>query len=62
VDIVFLQKRDWEYQGSKAGPGGGGRTHTFGLKIPAKKLSEKAVYRRSDIRLSGGKPTPANGS
>lgn len=62
VDVIFLQKSDWEYQGSKAGPGGGGRTHTFGLKFPAKKLNKKAVYCRSDIRLSGGKPTPKNGS
>jgi hypothetical protein len=62
VDVVFLQKSDWEYQASKAGPGGGGRTHTFGLKFPAKKLKDKAVYRRGDIILSGGKPTPQNGS
>ena len=62
VDVVFLTKRDWEYQASKAGPGGGGRTHTFGLKFPAKKLAGKAAYCRADIRLSGSKPTPANGS
>ena len=62
VDVVFLQKTDWEYQGSKAGPTGGGRTHTFGLKNPAKKLQGKSVYRRRDIRLASGKPTPSNGS
>lgn len=62
VDIVFLKKQDWEYQGSQAGPAGGGRTHTFGLKYPAKKLKDKAVYMRSDIKLSGGKPTPVNGN
>lgn len=61
VDVVFVAKDDWEYQTSKAGPSGGGRTHTFGLKYPAQKLKDKAVYHRSDIRLSGGKPTPANG-
>lgn len=61
VDIVYLTRQDWEYQGSKAGPGGGGRTHTFGLKYPAQKLRNKAVYLRSDIRLQGGKPTPVNG-
>lgn len=61
IDIVFLTKSDWEYQASKAGPGGGGRTHTFGLKFPAKKLKDKAVYLRSDLRLAGGKPTPING-
>lgn len=62
VDVIFLAKRDWEYQGSKAGPSGGGRTHTFGLKFPAQKLKDKAVYQRSDIKLAGGKPTPTNGS
>lgn len=61
VDIVFLEKQNWEYQGSKAGPAGGGRTHTFGLKNPGQKLRGKAVYQRGDIRLSGGKPTPING-
>jgi hypothetical protein len=61
IDITCLAKSDWEYQGSKAGPSGGGRTHTFGLKYPAQKLRDKAVYMRSDIRLAGGKPTPVNG-
>ncbi len=61
VDVVFLEKRDWEHQGSTAGARGGGRTHTFGLRHPAQKLRGKAVYLRSDIRLSGGKPTPVNG-
>ena len=60
IDIVYLTKRDWEYQRSTAGPSGGGRTHTFGLKFPAKKLKDKAVYLRSDLRLAGGKPTPIN--
>jgi hypothetical protein len=62
VDVVFLEKGDWEYQGSKASPAGGGRTHTFGLKNPARKLEAKAVYQRRDIRLSAGKPTPINSS
>ena len=61
VDIAFFKKADWEYQKSGAGPGGGGRTHTFGIKNPAKKLQGKAIYQRNDIRLAGGKPTPANG-
>lgn len=61
VDVIYLTKGDWEYQTSKAGPTGGGRTHTFGLKNPASKLQGKAVYQRSDIRLAGGKPTPING-
>jgi len=61
VDVLFLEKSDWKYEGSTAGESGGGRTHTFGLRNPADKLQGKAVYRRSDIRLSGGKPTPVNG-
>lgn len=60
VDVALLRKSDWEYQGSKAGPGGGGRTHTFGLKNPSRKLRDKAVYHRRDIQLRGGKPTPTN--
>jgi hypothetical protein len=62
VDTIFLRKEDWEYQGSSAGAAGGGRTHTFGLKFPAKKLKDKSPYVRSDIKLSGGKPTPINGN
>ncbi|MGH9762838.1 MAG: hypothetical protein ACREDR_23740 [Blastocatellia bacterium] len=58
VDVVFLRKEDWEYQGSSAGAHGGGRTHTFGLKLPAQSLKGKSVYQRSGIKLSQGKPTP----
>lgn len=61
VDVVFIGKEDWKYEGSKAGAGGGGRMHTFGLKYPAKKLSGKAVYSRSDVKVSGGKAVPRNG-
>lgn len=62
VDIVYLTGADWKYEKSTAGTSGGGRTHTFGLKNPARKLAERAVYCRSDIKLSGGKPTPYNGA
>ncbi len=62
VDMVFLSKDDWKYEPSKAGIAGGGRTHTFGLKYPADKLKRKAVYQRRDVKLSGGKPVPVNGS
>lgn len=31
VDVVYLNKGDWKYEGSKAGSKGGGRTHTFGV-------------------------------
>jgi hypothetical protein len=61
VDVVFLEKGDWKYEGSRAGSGGGGRTHTFGLKNPAKKLKGRAVYQRSDVVVSGGKAVPVNG-
>ncbi len=33
VDVVFLAKSDWKYEKSGAGEAGGGRTHTFGVKI-----------------------------
>lgn len=61
VDVLFLDKTNWKYEGSKAGSAGGGRTHTFGLKRAAEKLKGKAVYQRSDVILSGGKPVPRNG-
>lgn len=61
VDIVFLQKADWKYEGSTAGSGGGGRTHTFGIRNPATKLKGKAVYERTDIVVRGGKAIPKNG-
>jgi len=61
VDVVYLRKDDWKYEGSTARAGSGGRTHTFGIRNPASKLRDKAVYMRSDIRISGGKPTIVNG-
>jgi len=61
VDVVFLEKDDWKYEGSTAGSAGGGRTHTFGLRNAAKKLRDKAAYQRKDVKLIGGKAVPANG-
>ena len=61
VDVVFLEQSDWKYEASRAGSGGGGRTHTFGLHQPAKKLRDKAVYRRADVAIIGGKAVPRNG-
>ena len=61
IDLAFLLKEDWKYEGSAAGPGGGGRTHTFGLYRPATRLKGQAVYSRTDVALRGGKPGPANG-
>jgi len=61
VDVVFLEKTDWKYEGSRAGAAGGGRTHTFGLRHPAAKLRDRAVYARADVRIAGGKAVPRNG-
>lgn len=61
VDVAFLTKGDWKYEGSSAGASGGGRTHTFGIVKPATKLRDCAFYHRSDIVLKGGKPVPRNG-
>lgn len=62
VDVIFLQKTDWKYEGSTAGAAGGGRTHTFGLKDAAKRLKEKAVYLRKDVKVVDGKAVPINGN
>jgi hypothetical protein len=61
VDVVFIEKEHWKYEGSRAGSGGGGRTHTFGLRNPATRLRDSAIYRRSDVIVSGGKAVPKNG-
>ncbi len=60
TDVVYLFRHDWTYEGSKAGEKGGGRTHTFGVKEPAKRLKGCAAYKRRDIVLSGGKPVYVN--
>jgi hypothetical protein len=41
---------------------GGGRTHTFGVRKAGAKLKTCAIYLRSDIVLSHGKPIPRNGN
>lgn len=56
VDVVFLEKADWKYEGSTAGAGGGGRTHTFGLRKPAEKLKGAVAYAYPHIVMKGGKP------
>lgn len=56
VDVVFLHKGNWKYEGSKAGAGGGGRTHTFGVSNPELVLRGCAVYSASNVVLRGGKP------
>ena len=42
--------------------GGGGRTHTFGVKKPATRFRGCSVYRRHGIRIRAGKPVPENGA
>lgn len=56
VDVVFLAKTDWKYEGSKASAAGGGRTHTFGLKEPAKKLRTAAPYVHPGVIIKNGRP------
>jgi hypothetical protein len=56
VDVAFLDKADWKYEGSTAGAGGGGRTHTFGLRTPAGKLRNAAAYSYPRVVLRGGRP------
>jgi hypothetical protein len=56
VDIPFLHKEDWKYEGSKASGSGGGRTHTFGLRNPAKRLAGAVVHRAPNIALFKGRP------
>ena len=56
VDVVFLTASDWKYEGSKAGAGKGGRTHTFGVSNPAKKLAGAAAYVLPGIVIKNGKP------
>ena len=60
VDVVFLNKTHWKYEKSGTGEGGGGRTHTFGVKQAAKKLAGTSVYRRRDVIVRDGKPMPKN--
>lgn len=59
VDVVFLTVSDWKYEGSRAGAGKGGRTHTFGVSNPAKKLSGAAAYALPEIVVRNGKPVLA---
>ena len=61
VDVVYLKKEDWKYEESAAGEAGGGRTHTFGVRHPGKKLQSCAIYGRRDIVAKDRKPIPRNG-
>jgi hypothetical protein len=59
VDVVFLQKEDWKYEGSTAGAAGGGRTHTFGVKEAKKRLTGAAAYSLPGIVLKNRAPVLA---
>lgn len=59
VDVVFLVSDDWKYEGSGAGAGKGGRTHTFGVSNPATKLANAAAYTYPGIAIKNGKPVLA---
>ena len=59
VDVVFLTADDWKYERSSAAQGKGGRTHTFGVSNPAKKLAGAAAYVLPGIVVKNGKPVLA---
>ena len=61
VHVAFLEQNDWKYEGSSAGAGGGGRTHTFGVIRPATRFRGSAAFSRPDIVIRNGKPVPRNG-
>jgi hypothetical protein len=61
VDVAFLNESDWKYETSKAAEGRGGRTHTFGVRLPASRFANAIVYHNPKVILRQGKPTLANG-
>ena len=60
VDIPYLREGDWKYEGSKAAEGHGGRTHTFGVKNPAKRFKDSIVYQSPRVVISQGGPALAS--
>jgi hypothetical protein len=60
VDLPFLTEECWKYEGSKAGQGKGGRTHTFGVSNPRKIIQRAIVYQAPTVQLAGGKPSLAD--
>jgi hypothetical protein len=61
VDVPFLNQEDWKYETSKAAEGRGGRTHTFGVKLPASRFANSIVFQHPKIILRQSRPTLANG-
>ena len=41
VDVVFLVSADWKYEGSGAGTGQGGRTHTFRCRAGSREVAKR---------------------
>ena len=60
VDIAFLTRENWKYEGSKAAEGQGGRTHTFGVRLPAKLLRNCVVYQNPRVVIRQGGPILAD--
>lgn len=60
VDIAFLRAENWKYEGSKAAEGRGGRTHTFGIKLPSKLLKSCIVYQNPRVIIRQGGPVLAD--
>jgi hypothetical protein len=56
VDVPFVEKNDWKYEGSKAGAQGGGRTHTFGIRSPAQKLRDAVAFAHPGVVLRHARP------
>ena len=56
VDVCYLQKRDWKYEKSTARSGHGGRTHTFGVRRPAKCLCNAVIYQSPNVVVKRGAP------
>ena len=54
VDIPFLEKEDWKYEKSSAAQGQGGRTHTFGVKNPKKRIEKCSVFVYPGAKYSKG--------
>jgi hypothetical protein len=60
VDLAFLRQEDWKYEGSRAAEGHGGRTHTFGIRIPSKLLRDCIVYQSPRVVVRQGGPVLAS--
>ena len=60
VDVAFLNQEHWKYEGSTAAEGHGGRTHTFGVRLPSKVLRNCIAYQSPRVVIRQGGPVLAN--